>query len=156
MATKKPTPTRYRFSVPDEDVSVTEWIKNQNSLSSSVRMLIRDAIRKNGTKDVTCLPVEQYEKRGRPSNAERAKKSEPKVAATEDAPIVPKAPMPAPAPAPASVVPKPAVPTITPTVTTQPEPPKKRDPEKSRLPEVPDDGSDPIDGIMQSLSIKAK
>lgn len=69
---KKSTVTRYRFSVPDDDVSVVRWLENQHSISMSMRLLIRDAIRSTGLQDVTCIPVEQYAKRGRPSNAELA------------------------------------------------------------------------------------
>lgn len=69
---KKSTVTRYRFSVPDDDISVVRWLENQHSISMSMRLLIRDAIRSTGLQDVTCTPVEQYAKRGRPSNAELA------------------------------------------------------------------------------------
>lgn len=69
---KKSTVTRYRFSVPDDDISVVQWLENQHSISMSMRLLIRDAIRSTGLQDVTCIPVEQYAKRGRPSNAELA------------------------------------------------------------------------------------
>lgn len=69
---KKSTVTRYRFSVPDDDISVVRWLENQHSISMSMRLLIRDAIRSTGLQDVTCIPVEQYAKRGRPSNAELA------------------------------------------------------------------------------------
>lgn len=78
---KKTQAIRYRFSVPEDDVSVVQWLKNQNNISSSLRTLVRDAIRSTGMQDVTCVPVEQYAKRGRPSNAEllarEAEKHEP-------------------------------------------------------------------------------
>lgn len=68
--------TRHRFSVPKADVSVQEWIQNQYNLSVSLRMLIKDYIRVNGTTDVTCAAVEQRGKVGRPSNAELARRAE--------------------------------------------------------------------------------
>ena len=45
---------RYRISVPEQDVGVHEWIRNQLNLSMSVRMLIKDDIHRNGYSDVTC------------------------------------------------------------------------------------------------------
>lgn len=68
---KKLPAERFRFSVPSDDISVIQWLGNQHSISNSVRALIRDAIRSTGLQDVTCMPVEPYAKRGRPSNAEK-------------------------------------------------------------------------------------
>lgn len=70
-ASKKLPAERFRFSVPSDDISVIQWLGNQHSISNSVRALIRDAIRSTGLQDVTCMPVEPYAKRGRPSNAEK-------------------------------------------------------------------------------------
>lgn len=81
---KKSTVTRYRFSVPDDDISVVRWLENQHSISMSMRLLIRDAIRSTGLQDVTCIPVEQYAKRGRPSNAELAARER---TAQDEAPV---------------------------------------------------------------------
>ena len=50
---------RYRFSVPIEDKSVTQWISAQANLSHSIRELIKTAIRCNGYSDVSCYPVQQ-------------------------------------------------------------------------------------------------
>lgn len=83
---KKSTVTRYRFSVPDDDISVVQWLENQHSISMSMRLLIRDAIRSTGLQDVTCIPVEQYAKRGRPSNAELAARERELNAAKDEAP----------------------------------------------------------------------
>ena len=154
MGTKK-APNRYRFSVPEDDKSVTEWIGKQNSLSTSIRQLIKDAIRKYGQQDITCLPVEQYEKRGRPSNAELAERAQAqperptkKLAAKQETPqtVAPAQPVPvaqAPDPAPQPVAPPQATPVAQ---------PKPRDPEKPRLPEVDDDG-DSTTQLLGMLSI---
>ena len=45
---------RYRFSVPEQDTAVHEWIKNQLNMSMSLRMLIKDDINRNGYSDLTC------------------------------------------------------------------------------------------------------
>lgn len=50
---------RYRFSVPNADTSVTQWIEAQSNLSYSIRELIKTAIRCNGFTDVSCYPVRQ-------------------------------------------------------------------------------------------------
>ena len=50
---------RYRFSVPNADISVTQWIEAQSNLSYSIRELIKTAIRCNGFTDVSCYPVRQ-------------------------------------------------------------------------------------------------
>lgn len=61
---------RYRLTVPDADVSTQQWLASQINFSNSIRALIREDIMKNGFTDVSCRPVEQGLKRGRPSNAE--------------------------------------------------------------------------------------
>lgn len=48
---------RYRFNVPTNDKSVLKWISNQSNVSSSIRQLIRDDIRRNGFSDYTCRDV---------------------------------------------------------------------------------------------------
>lgn len=50
---------RYRFSVPNADMSVIQWIAAQSNLSFSIRELIKTAIRCNGFSDVSCYPVRQ-------------------------------------------------------------------------------------------------
>ena len=62
----RPQSRRFRVSVPDADESVLEWIGAQSDLSASVRVLIRDAIERNGYRDATCYPVQQQPRRGRP------------------------------------------------------------------------------------------
>lgn len=67
---------RYRFTVPEQDSSVQEWLDAQLNISSSLRALIRDDIIKNGCSDVTCRVVEQGPKRGRPTNLELERRSQ--------------------------------------------------------------------------------
>lgn len=62
----RPTPKRFRVSVPETDESVLAWIGAQSDLSASVRALIRESIEKNGYRDATCYPVQQLPRRGRP------------------------------------------------------------------------------------------
>lgn len=50
---------RYRFSVPEQDAAVHEWIKNQLNVSMSLRMLIKEDVNKNGYSDVTCRVVRE-------------------------------------------------------------------------------------------------
>lgn len=62
----RPTPKRFRVSVPETDESVLAWIGAQSDLSNSVRALIRESIERNGYRDATCYPVVQHPRRGRP------------------------------------------------------------------------------------------
>lgn len=62
----RPTPKRFRVSVPETDESVLAWIGAQSDLSNSVRSLIRESIERNGYRDATCYPVVQQPRRGRP------------------------------------------------------------------------------------------
>lgn len=62
----RPTPKRFRVSVPETDESVLAWIGAQSDLSNSVRALIRESIERNGYRDATCYPVMQQPRRGRP------------------------------------------------------------------------------------------
>lgn len=79
MANMTSSAKRYRFQVPAADESVQEWIAAQINISSSLRQLIREDIQKNGFTDVTCRAVEQGAKRGRPTNAELARRAEEEV-----------------------------------------------------------------------------
>ena len=40
----RPTPKRFRVSIPETDESVLAWIGAQSDLSNSVRALIRESI----------------------------------------------------------------------------------------------------------------
>ena len=62
----RPTPKRFRVSVPETDESVLAWIGAQSDLSNSMRALIRESIERNGYRDATCYPVQQQPRRGRP------------------------------------------------------------------------------------------
>lgn len=48
---------RYRLSVPIEDKDVIAWINAQDSVSFSLRTLIRQSISNDGIIDITCKPV---------------------------------------------------------------------------------------------------
>lgn len=48
---------RIRLSIPYDDVDVMEWVNNQQNLSQSVRLLIKDFVRENGLKDTMCVSV---------------------------------------------------------------------------------------------------
>lgn len=76
MANMTQNAKRYRFQVPAADESVQEWLSAQINISNSLRQLIREDIQKNGFTDVTCRAVEQGAKRGRPTNAELARRAE--------------------------------------------------------------------------------
>jgi hypothetical protein len=65
-------PRRLRWSVPAADVSVNQWLDVQESISSSLRLLIRESIEREGYIDVVNKPVEQLPRRGRPPQAETA------------------------------------------------------------------------------------
>lgn len=61
---------RFRFSVPNADESVLEWINAQANLSYSLRYIIKESISKNGISDATCGRVEK-DRRGRPTKAQQ-------------------------------------------------------------------------------------
>lgn len=63
-------PRRLRWSVPAADVSVNRWLDVQESISSSLRLLIRESIEREGYIDVVNKPVEQLPRRGRPPQVE--------------------------------------------------------------------------------------
>lgn len=69
LPTKKPACVRYRFSVPEKDVCVHRWIKNQSNVASSIRELIKDRIKKTGYDDITCYEVQKQGPVGRPRTA---------------------------------------------------------------------------------------
>lgn len=50
---------RYRFSVPNADTSVNDWIAVQTNLSMSLRLLIGEYIEKYGYEDATCRRKER-------------------------------------------------------------------------------------------------
>lgn len=75
-------PRRLRWSVPAADVSVNQWLDGQENISSSLRLLIRESIEREGYIDVVNKPVEQLPRRGRPpqGEAEEAVQSRPSQA----------------------------------------------------------------------------
>ena len=62
----KPVKKRYRFAVSEADTSTNDWIEAQANISTSIWMLIADAIERDGYTDVTCRRKEQLPRRGRP------------------------------------------------------------------------------------------
>ena len=67
--TRKPAMVRYRFSVPEKDVSVIRWVQNQSNVSQSIRDLIKNQIKRTGFEDVTCQEVHQLVPVGRPAGS---------------------------------------------------------------------------------------
>lgn len=63
MPRQKVESVRVRFTVPQDDVSVLEWIESQHRLSESLRLLIKNDIIRNGCTDVTCRAVTQQTRR---------------------------------------------------------------------------------------------
>lgn len=70
MATgNKATLHRYRMNVPDDDAATIEWMAHQHSISLSLRMLIHEAIERNGMRDYFASAegeLVQLPRRGRP------------------------------------------------------------------------------------------
>lgn len=71
---------RIRLSIPYDDVDVMEWVNNQQNLSQSVRLLIKDFVRENGLKDAMCVsvlpegdvrPVKTQVKKARPTTPKK-------------------------------------------------------------------------------------
>ena len=65
-AVATPAVHRFRVSVPSADQSVLAWLAAQDNVSVSVRLLVRDAIERDGYCDVLTRPVTQQPRRGRP------------------------------------------------------------------------------------------
>lgn len=49
-----PSSMRLQFTVPKCDTTVFKWIEAQNSLSESVRTVIKDYVARHGITDATC------------------------------------------------------------------------------------------------------
>ena len=61
---------RYRFAVPVGDQVVNDWIKCQDNLSFSIRLLIKSFIEENGMVDATYTrSADPVPKRGRPKGS---------------------------------------------------------------------------------------
>lgn len=65
-----PKESRRRIRVPAKDRTVNAWMDDQDDLSASLRLVVRDYIRRNGMGDVMCQPVVQEPRRGRPPKIE--------------------------------------------------------------------------------------
>ena len=66
MANQSGEPRKVRWTVPAADTSVIEWLDQQDNISQSLRLLIRESIQRDGYIDVYYKPVEQLPRRGRP------------------------------------------------------------------------------------------
>ncbi|WP_338675930.1 hypothetical protein V1460_25400 [Streptomyces sp. SCSIO 30461] len=66
MAHQSGEPRKVRWTVPAADTSVIEWLDQQENISQSLRLLIRESIQRDGYVDVYYKPVEQLPRRGRP------------------------------------------------------------------------------------------
>ncbi|MFJ4316693.1 hypothetical protein ACIP46_15580 [Streptomyces lavendulae] len=66
MAQRPSEPRKVRWTVPAADTSVIEWLDQQENISQSLRLLIRESIQRDGYVDVYYKPVEQLPRRGRP------------------------------------------------------------------------------------------
>ncbi|MFG2684145.1 hypothetical protein [Streptomyces sp. NPDC048392] len=66
MANQSGEPRKVRWTVPAADTSVIEWLDQQENISQSLRLLIRESIQRDGYVDVYYKPVEQLPRRGRP------------------------------------------------------------------------------------------
>jgi hypothetical protein len=66
MANRPSEPRKVRWTVPAADTSVIEWLDQQENISQSLRLLIRESIQRDGYVDVYYKPVEQLPRRGRP------------------------------------------------------------------------------------------
>ncbi|MFD9602012.1 hypothetical protein ACFVRD_32980 [Streptomyces sp. NPDC057908] len=66
MAKQSGEPRKVRWTVPAVDTSVIEWLDEQENISQSLRLLIRESIQRDGYIDVVYKPVDQLPRRGRP------------------------------------------------------------------------------------------
>ena len=48
--------SQYRFSCPDNDIQVLDWLDEQRNVSASIRFVIKDFIARHGMADAMCLP----------------------------------------------------------------------------------------------------
>lgn len=55
-----------RFSYPVADTSVAAWLASQDSVSESLRVLIRESIERDGYIDLANRPLTQQPRKGRP------------------------------------------------------------------------------------------
>lgn len=85
VAKTKPEPMRVRLTIPAADESSQAWINLQDDPSTSMRMLIRESIQRDGYVDVVNRPVEQQPRRGRPPKSEEEALAQlPQVAAADE------------------------------------------------------------------------
>ncbi|WP_329142864.1 hypothetical protein OIU91_04320 [Streptomyces sp. NBC_01456] len=87
MANQPGEPRKVRWTVPAADTSVIEWLDQQENISQSLRLLIRESIQRDGYIDVFYKPVDQLPRRGRPP-LECIEQREDDEAVTERRPAV--------------------------------------------------------------------
>lgn len=88
MANQPGEPRKVRWTVPAADTSVIEWLDQQENISQSLRLLIRESIQRDGYTDVYYKPVEQLPRRGRPP-LESTEQHEDDEATTDRRPVQP-------------------------------------------------------------------
>ncbi|MFI8089085.1 hypothetical protein ACIF9R_12315 [Streptomyces sp. NPDC086080] len=121
MANQPGEPRKVRWTVPAADTSVIEWLDQQENISQSLRLLIRESIQRDGYIDVFYKPVDQLPRRGRPP-LESIEQREDDEAVTERRPAArPVQPQPAVADE-AEVAPDTVVEKTAPAPVAQPEP----------------------------------
>ncbi|MGW2986449.1 hypothetical protein [Streptomyces goshikiensis] len=87
MANQSGEPRKVRWTVPAADTSVIEWLDQQENISQSLRLLIRESIQRDGYVDVYYKPVGQLPRRGRPP-LESIEQGEDEEAVTGRRPVV--------------------------------------------------------------------
>lgn len=54
---RAPIPSRrFRISVPEKDEDVIAWFEEQEEISASIRVLVKNFVKKEGVVDVMCRP----------------------------------------------------------------------------------------------------
>lgn len=86
-AVARPAVHRFRVSVPSADQPVLAWLAAQDNVSVSLRLLVREAIERDGYCDVLTRPVTQQPRRGRPPGSGGA--ASPELTDLSAAPPVP-------------------------------------------------------------------
>ncbi|TLS44886.1 hypothetical protein FE633_17195 [Streptomyces montanus] len=80
--------------MPAADTSVIKWLDQQENISQSLRLLIRESIQRDGYVDAYYRPVEQLPRRGRPP-LENTEQRDDDEAVTERRPAATIQPQPA-------------------------------------------------------------
>lgn len=134
---------RRRFTVPLSDEATHRWLDAQDSISVSIRLLIRDEIPRTGYTDRISGPVEQQPRRGRPPGSGAESDSSVGVAVDDEEGSRPQSS----SPVAESVSTSPLRPGRPAASRTRPDPPRQPD----RLEPSPTAGDDVDDDPLQAL-----